>query len=153
MMTFRSTRKSSQEGKEGGKGELAFAEEFESAAEAAEVDRLLEFESERRGWRFDFEGVDPDHPAAGSKGKGGDGEKFLEKTTEVGDRDAFAERWVGDDQRNAAGTIARNFFELAKVAKNKIGGDAGELGGVPVCAGGLDGIGGKVGPQNPPYSG
>jgi hypothetical protein len=77
-MTFRSTRKSSQEGKEGGKGGLAFAEEFESATEAAEVDRLLEFESERRGWRFDFEGVDPDHPAAGSKGEGRDSEKFLE---------------------------------------------------------------------------
>ena len=76
-MTFRSTRKSSQEGKEGGKGGLAFAEEFESATEAAEVDRLLKFESERRGWRFDFEWVDPDHPAAGSKGEGGDSEKFL----------------------------------------------------------------------------
>jgi len=147
-MTLRSMRKSSQEGKEGGKGGLAFAKEFESAAEAAEVDRLLEFESERRGRRFDFEGVDPDHPAAGSKGKGGDGEKFLEKTTEVGDRDAFAERWVGDEQRNAAGAIARNFFELAKVAKNEIGRNARELGGLPVCSCGLDGIGGQVGPQN-----
>ena len=78
-MTFRSTRKSSQEGKEGGKGGLAFAEEFESATEATEVDRLLKFESERGSWRFDFEGIDPDHPAAGSKGEGGDGEKFLKQ--------------------------------------------------------------------------
>jgi hypothetical protein len=120
-MTFRSTPKSSQEGKEGGKGRLAFAKEFESATEAAEVDRLLKFEPKSGGRGFDFEWVDPDHPAAGSKGKVGDGEKFLEKTTEVGDRDAFAERRVGDDQRNAAGAIARNLFELAKVAKNEIG--------------------------------
>jgi len=97
-MTFRSTRKSSQEGKEGGKGGLAFSEEFESATEAAEVDRLLKFESERGSWRFDFEGVDPDHPAARSKGEGRDSEKFLEKPAEVGDRDAFAERWVCDEQ-------------------------------------------------------
>ncbi len=152
-MTFRSTRKSSQEGKEGGKGGLAFAEEFESATEAAEVDRLLEFESERGGRRFDFEWVDPDHPAAGSKGEGRDGEELLKKTTEVGDRDAFAERWVCDEQRNAAGAIAWNFFELAKVAKNEIGGNAGELGGLPVCSCGLDGIGGQVGPQNPADSG
>ena len=68
-MTFRSTPKSSQEGKEGGKGRLAFAEEFESATEAAEVDRLLKFESKGGGWRFDFEGVDPDHPTAGAKGE------------------------------------------------------------------------------------
>ena len=79
MMTFRSTRKSSQEGKEGGKGGLAFAEEFESATEATEVDRLLKFESKRGSWRFDFEGIDPDHPAAGSKGEGGDSEKFLKQ--------------------------------------------------------------------------
>ena len=152
-MTFRSTRKSSQEGKEGGKGGLAFAEEFESATEAAEVDRLLKFEPKRGGRRFDFEGVDPDHPAAGSKSEGGDGEELLKKTTEVGDRDAFAERWVGDEQRNAAGAIARNFFELAKVAKNEIGRNAGDLGGLPVCSCGLDGIGGQVGPQNPADSG
>jgi hypothetical protein len=152
-MTLRSTRKSSQEGKEGGKGGLAFSEEFESATESAEVDRLLKFESKRGGRRFDFEGVDPDHPAAGPKGEGRDSEKFLEKPTEVGDRDAFAERWVGDDQRNAAGAIAWNFFELAKVAKNEIGRNAGELGGVPVCAGGLDGIGGQVVPQNSADSG
>jgi len=148
-MTFRSTPKSSQEGKEGGKGRLAFAKEFESATEAAEVDRLLKFESKGGGWRFDFEGVDPDHPTAGAKGECGDCEELLKKTTEVGDRDAFAERWVGDEQRNAAGAIARNFFELAKVAKNEIGRNARELGGLPVCSCGLDGIGGQVGPQNP----
>jgi len=89
-MTFRSTRKSSQEGKEGGKGGLAFAKEFESATEATEVDCLLKFESKRGRWRFDFEGVDPDHPAAGAKGDCGDCEKFLEKASEVGDGDAFA---------------------------------------------------------------
>jgi len=152
-MTFRSTRKSSQEGKEGGKGELAFAEEFESATEATEVDRLLKFEPKRGGWRFDFEGVDPDHPAAGAKGDCGDCEKFLEKASEVGDGNAFTEWRVGDDQGNTAGAIARNLFELAKVAKNEVGGNAGELGSVPVCAGGLDGIGGQVGPQNSSDSG
>lgn len=128
---------------------LAFAEQFKPATEAAEVDRLLKLQPEGGGGRFDLEGVDPDHPAAGAKGECGNGEKFLKKAAEVGNGDAFAERRVCDEQRNAAGSIAWNFFELAKVAKNEIGGNTRESGGVPVCAGGLDGIGGQVGSQNP----
>lgn len=138
----------SQGEKVGGKGELAFAEEFESAPEAAEVDRLLKFQAKGGGGKFELEGIDPDHSAAGTKREGGDGEKLFEKGAEVGDGDTFAQGRVGDDEGDAGGTIVRNFFELAEIAQNEVGRDARETGGLPVGAGGLDGVGGEVGSQD-----
>jgi len=89
-MIFRSTSKSSQEEKEGGKGGLAFAEQFETAGEAAEVDSLLEFEAKRGGGGFYFEWVDPDHSAARAQGDGGDCEKFVEQAAKVGNGNPFS---------------------------------------------------------------
>ena len=55
-------------------GELSFSEQFEPAGKAAEVDGLLEFNTKSGGGGFDFQGIDPDHSAAGAERDGSDGE-------------------------------------------------------------------------------
>jgi len=63
-----------------GKGKrvcLAFAQEFESAGKPAKVDSLLKFQVQRRIGGFDFQRIDPNHPASRAKGDGGEGKKFL----------------------------------------------------------------------------
>ena len=89
-MIFRSTSKSSQKWKEGGKEGLAFAEQFETAGETAEVDSLLEFEAKGGGGGFHFEWVDPDHSSTWPQGDGGDSEKFIEQATKVGNGNPFS---------------------------------------------------------------
>ena len=51
---------------------------------------MLEFEAKRGGGGFYFEWVDPDHSAARAQGDGGDGEKFIEQSTKVGNGNPFS---------------------------------------------------------------
>lgn len=114
---------------------------------------MLKFETKGGGGGFYFEGIDPDHASARAKGEGGDGEKFFEKAAKIGDGDSFAQRRIGDEESDAGGAEAGNFFEVTKVARDKIGGDARKVGGVPVGASGLNGVGGEVGPEEAADSG
>jgi len=59
----------------------AFAEEFEAAGEAAEIDGLLKFQMKRRVGGFDFEWVHPNHPASRAEGYGGEVKKLLQQTS------------------------------------------------------------------------
>ena len=100
---------------------LSFAEKFESAGKATEVDGLLKFETKRGGGGLDFEGIDPDHSAARAERDGGYGEEFFQKSAEVRNGDAFSQRGIGDEERDAGWAVVGDLFKIAKVAKNKIG--------------------------------
>lgn len=89
--------------------DLHFSEHLEAAGESSQVHGLLEFKTEGGSGRFDFERVDPHHPAAGSEGQAGDFEEFLEKAPEIGDGDTLAERGIGDEESDAARAVAGNF--------------------------------------------
>lgn len=114
---------------------------------------MLKFEAEGGGGRFELEGIDPDHSAAGTKSQRGDGEKFLKQSAEVRNGDTLSQWRIRDDEGNTCGTIVRNFFKLTEIAQNEVGRDAGEAGGLPIGAGGLNGVGGEVGSQDSADSG
>ena len=97
---------------------------------------------------MNFQRVNPDHSAARAKRDGSDGEKIFEKTAKVGNGDAFAQGGIGDEEGDAAGAVMGDFGKVTKIAGDKISGNAGELGGLPVGAGGLNGVGGEVGAEN-----
>ena len=97
---------------------------------------------------MNFQRVNPDHSAARAKRDGSDGEKFFEKTAKVGNGDAFAQGGIGDEEGDAAGAVMGDFGKVTKIAGDKISGNAGKLGGLPVGAGGLNGVGGEVGAKN-----
>ena len=82
---------------------------------------MLEFDTKRGGGGFDFQGIDPDHSAARTERDGSDGEEFLQKTPEVGNRNAFSNWGIGDEKRDAGWSVIGDLFKIAKVAKNKIG--------------------------------
>lgn len=109
---------------------------------------MLKFEAEGGGGRFELEGIDPDHSAAGTKSQRGDGEKFLKQSAEVRNGDTLSEGRIRDDEGDTRGTIGGDFFKLTEIAQDEVGRDAGEAGGLPIGAGGLDGVGGEVGSQD-----
>jgi hypothetical protein len=84
----------------------------------------LEFKTKGRGWRFNFERVDPDHSTAGAEGQGGGFKKFLEEAPKIGDGNTFAEGGIGDEESDAARTVAGNLRKIAEVPLDKIGADS-----------------------------
>jgi len=97
-----------------------FAEEFEATGKAAKVDGLLKFQAQRRIDGFDFKGIDPNHPASWTKGDGGEGEKFLQQASEIGNGDAFSQGRVRDEKGDAAWGTAGNFQEIAEIILHEI---------------------------------
>jgi len=88
---------------------LGFAEEFEATGEAPEIDGLLKLGLEAGMGGLDFDRVDPNHPAPRTEGHRSEGEEFLEKAAKVGNGHPFAQRRVGDEEREAARGAAANF--------------------------------------------
>jgi len=97
---------------------------------------------------FDFHWVDPDHPAAGTEGDGGESEKFQQKTPEIGNRDALSQGRVGDEQGDAARGATGNLQKIPEIFLNEVGPNSRDPGGPPVADGGLNGGGGEVGAQD-----
>ena len=103
---------------------LLFSQHFQSAGESSQVHGLLEFKTERRSGRFDFERIDPDHSTAGAEGQGGGFKKFLEEAPEIGDGDTFTQRGIGDEESDATRAVAGNLRKITEVPLDKIGADS-----------------------------
>src|SRR4051812_8479606 len=102
---------------------------FEAAVETTEVDELGEVAFQGRvGWG-EVEGICKDEEAARFEVAGGGGEEVGDELAEVGDGNAFAHGWVGDDEIDGTG------IEVAEVGGDELGLDVLDFGGGEILFG------------------
>jgi hypothetical protein len=75
---------------------------------------------QRRIEGFDFEGINPDHPTAGSEGDGGEGKKFLQEAAKIGNGDALSKGRIGDEKGDAARSAAGDFQKIPKIFLDEV---------------------------------